>query len=195
MLRIFSAVTICTILATQMPSKALSAGLADRLFKFFQDLKEGDVVYTTKASYPQRQSRVDCVMRTKTVSDNTVARLCMQTNINSRRLPPFPMKLSYRRTSNGDVVTEGLSSGPRNTLTIHYVGDTCVVYSVKGLKALAPKGRACGIWRKGFGYHVPNDNECQGKATEACGSVWRTISTYEKCIRVPIPQCKYYQDT
>uniref|UniRef100_A0A090XES5 Putative secreted protein n=1 Tax=Ixodes ricinus TaxID=34613 RepID=A0A090XES5_IXORI len=148
MLRIFSAVTVCTILATQMPSKALSstATLGQRLFQFLQALQVGDVLYTTKASYPQRQSRVDCVMRTKTVSDNTVARLCMQTNINSRRLPPFPMKLSYRRTSNGDVVTEGLSSGPRNTLTIHYVDQTCVVYSVKELKPLTSSKKACGIW-------------------------------------------------
>uniref|UniRef100_A0A6B0UQY4 Putative secreted protein n=1 Tax=Ixodes ricinus TaxID=34613 RepID=A0A6B0UQY4_IXORI len=111
MLRIFSAVTICTILATQMPSKALSAGLADRLFEFFQALQVGDVLYTTKASYQQSNSRVDCVMRTKILYENGVVRMCLKSELNTQRLQPRFMKVTYRRPSKGDVVTERWSNG------------------------------------------------------------------------------------
>uniref|UniRef100_A0A090XD07 Putative secreted protein n=1 Tax=Ixodes ricinus TaxID=34613 RepID=A0A090XD07_IXORI len=164
MLRIFSAVTICTILATLIPSKALSAGLADRLFEFFEALGEGDVLYTTKASYEQKNSRVDCVMRTKIRSERTLVRLCMQSKINSPRPNPYTMKITYRRTKNGDVVTEGWSRVP-------------------------PDMRACGIWRKNIGYDVPEDDDCQRNATQVCGSNWRPISSRNKCGRVPPPEC------
>lgn len=56
--------------------------------QFFQALEERDVVYTTKASYQQRGSRVDCVMRTKISSDAKVVRMCMRSEINSPRLKP-----------------------------------------------------------------------------------------------------------
>ncbi|XP_029832826.2 uncharacterized protein LOC115317337 [Ixodes scapularis] len=194
MLRIFSAVTVCTILATQIPSRALGTTIAERLFQFFQALQEGDVIYTTRASYQQRNSRVDCVMRTKISSDNTVVRMCMQSEINTPRLKPQRMKITYRRTRKCDVVTERWSRG-QYTLTIHYVGEECVVYSVKEYKPLTPDMRACGIWRKNIGHNVPEDDECQGNATQVCGSTWRPISSLNKCGRVPTPECKYYQDT
>ncbi|XP_029836259.3 uncharacterized protein LOC115320295 [Ixodes scapularis] len=199
MLRIFSGVTVCAILATHLPSKALGDTLAERLFEFLKALGADDVLYTTKASYPQGASRVNCVMRTKTVggntaADNTVVRLCMQTKTNSPRLQPYPMKISYRRTNNGDDVTERWSSG-ENTLTIHYVGNTCVVYSVKKKKPLTPGEKACGIWHKNIRYPLPNEDERQETATQVCGDEWRLISTSNKCARVPTPECKYYEDT
>ncbi|XP_040069813.1 uncharacterized protein LOC120842713 [Ixodes scapularis] len=194
MLRIVSAVTVCTILAAHIPSKALGATLAEGLFKFFQALEERDVVYTTKASYQQRQSRVDCVMRTKISSDDKVVRMCMRSEINSLRLKPFLVKITYRRTKKCDVVTEGWSSG-KYTLTVHFVGEACVVYLVKEMTPLTPGKRACGIWRKNIGSTVPDDDECQGNATQVCGSQWRSISSRDKCVRVPTPECKDYQDT
>uniref|UniRef100_A0A6B0V0N0 Putative secreted protein n=1 Tax=Ixodes ricinus TaxID=34613 RepID=A0A6B0V0N0_IXORI len=195
MLRIFSAVTVCTILATQMPSKALSstATLGQRLFQFFETLQMGDVLYTTKATYEQQNSRVDCVMRTKIRSSPRQVRMCMRSEIHSPRLKPYLVKITYKRTKKCDVVTEGWSSD-RYTLTIHYVGEACVVYSVNEYKPLTQGMRACGIWRKNIDYNVPEDDECQGNATQVCGSNWRYISSRNKCARVPTPECKDYQD-
>uniref|UniRef100_A0A6B0V0N8 Putative secreted protein n=1 Tax=Ixodes ricinus TaxID=34613 RepID=A0A6B0V0N8_IXORI len=195
MLPIFSAVTVCTILATQMPSKALSstATLGKKLFQFLQALQEEDVIYTTKASYQQKKSRVDCVKHTKISSDETKPRMCMQSEINNKRLQPYPMKITYRQDKKCDVVTESWNND-KYTLTIHYVGDTCVVYTVKEKKPLTPGKEACGIWRKNIHYNAPENDECQENATQMCGSDWRNIATHKKCIRVPTPECKDYQD-
>uniref|UniRef100_A0A6B0V0K9 Putative secreted protein n=1 Tax=Ixodes ricinus TaxID=34613 RepID=A0A6B0V0K9_IXORI len=194
MLRIFSAVTVCTILATQMPSKALSstATLGARFFQFLEALQVGDVLYTTRASYGQGGSRVDCVERTKIPSVGRT-RLCMQSKLNTQRLQPKPVKITYRREKKCDVVTESWDNH-KHTLTILYVGDTCVVYRVKGKRPLTPGKDACGIWRKNIVYPLPENDECQGNATEACGSDWRDISSYNKCIRVQTPKCKDYHD-
>uniref|UniRef100_A0A0K8RGF5 Secreted protein n=1 Tax=Ixodes ricinus TaxID=34613 RepID=A0A0K8RGF5_IXORI len=195
MLRIFSAVTVCTILATQMPSKALSstATLGQRFFQFLQALGERDVIYTTKAFYEQGKSRVDCVKYTKISSDKTKARMCMQSEINNRRLPPNPLKITYRQERKCDVVSQSWNRG-KFTLTVHYVGDACVVYSVNDKTPLTPGKRACGIWRKNIHINVPENDECEGNATQACGSQWRPISSRDKCIRVPTPHCKDFQD-
>uniref|UniRef100_A0A6B0V258 Putative secreted protein n=1 Tax=Ixodes ricinus TaxID=34613 RepID=A0A6B0V258_IXORI len=195
MLRIFSAVTVCTILATQMPSKALSstATLGERLFQFFEALGKDDVLYTTKASYQQINSRVDCVMRTKISSNTRQVRMCMRSEIHSPRLKPFLVKITYKRTKKCDVVTEGWSNG-QYTLTVHYVGEKCVVYSVNDYEPLTPGMRACGIWRTNIDFNVPEYDECEGNATQVCGSHWRPISSGNKCARVPTPECKDYQD-
>uniref|UniRef100_A0A090XB76 Putative secreted protein n=1 Tax=Ixodes ricinus TaxID=34613 RepID=A0A090XB76_IXORI len=196
MLRIFSAVTVCTILATQMPSKALSstATLGKRFIQFLQaSFKRKTSFYTTKASYQQKGSRVDCVKRTKIPSVGTRTRLCMQSKLNNQRLQPKPVKITYRRERKCNVVTESWDNH-KHTLTILYVGDTCVVYRVKGKKPLTPGKDACGIWRKNIVYPLPENDECQGNATEACGSDWRDISSYNKCTRVQTPKCKDYQD-
>uniref|UniRef100_A0A6B0V204 Putative secreted protein n=1 Tax=Ixodes ricinus TaxID=34613 RepID=A0A6B0V204_IXORI len=195
MLPIFSVVTVCTILATQMPSKALSstATLGRKFFQFFQALEEGDVIYTTKASYRQGRSRVDCVKYTKISSDETKLRLCMQSAINNQGLQPYPKKITYRQDRVCNVVTESSNNG-KFKLTIYYVGDACVVYSVREKTPLTPGKEACGIWRKNIRYPVPVDDECQGNATQVCGSVWRDISSRDKCIRVTTPVCKDYPD-
>uniref|UniRef100_A0A090XET4 Putative secreted protein n=1 Tax=Ixodes ricinus TaxID=34613 RepID=A0A090XET4_IXORI len=195
MLRIFSAVTVCTILATQMPSKALSstATLGKRFFQFLEALEEEDVIYTTRASYGQGGSRVDCVMRTKISSYGTRARMCMQSAIHNRGLPPYPVKITYRQDRVCNVVTESWDGG-QFKLTIYYVGDACVVYSVREKTPLTRGKEACGIWRKNIRYPVPVNDECQGNATQVCGSNWRDISSHDKCIRVTTPVCKDYPD-
>uniref|UniRef100_A0A6B0V1Y7 Putative secreted protein n=1 Tax=Ixodes ricinus TaxID=34613 RepID=A0A6B0V1Y7_IXORI len=196
--RDFAYFVVCTILTTQMSSQAGEGDdgykrNVNKLFEFFDALRKDDVIYTTKASYEQKNSRVDCVMRTKIRSERTLVRMCMQSKINSPRPKPYTMKITYRRTKNGEGVTEGWSRD-QYTLTIHYVGEACVVYSVNKYKPLTLNSRACGIWRKNIGYDVPEDDECQGNASQVCGSNWRPISSRNKCGRVPPPECKYYDD-
>ncbi|XP_029837388.2 uncharacterized protein LOC115321315 [Ixodes scapularis] len=195
MQRDFAYVVVCTILASQISSRAEEnyaddKGNADKLFQYLQThQKDTDLVfYTVKRSYASNllatQGKTEtCIKATIISANESAAQLCTTfKTVGENSEDPFV--ITYKTTGSDTMEGEPVL----DRMVVQYVNEKekCLIVQHMGKETLDASMKSCDMVRASID---ATGVECNKEFSRMCGSSTKIISTTDGCNDVPTPRC------